>query len=192
MSTSTVQEQSSAVSLDAQQRQFADAYEAHSGAMLAAARAQLFDSSTAADVVQDVFLKWWEHPNEFDPTRGSLRTFLVMRTRSRAIDVSRSQTSRRNREFGVASRTPLTVDAPLQAALDATAIRRCLAQLSEGEREAIVLAFYGGLSYRAVARLVGAPEGTIKSRIRVGLRKLREPTANDDMIGAAERPPAMA
>ncbi len=130
----------------------------------------------AEDVVQDVFLQLWAYPERFDPERGSLGSFLIMQAHGRSIDVLRSESSRRNRETAkVAEPAPAApaVDDRALARLAGEHARQLLARLPDAERQAITLAYFGGRSYREVATLLAQPEGTIKSRIRSGLRQLR-------------------
>ncbi len=153
----------------------AEAYSRHGANMHKQARS-LRGAGDAGDVVQDVFLRLWNQPEHFDPARGSLRSFLTMQTHGRAIDLLRSDNSRRARET-------TTVDAPSPAdpttedhalaRLAGERTWRYLEQLSHGERHAIALAYFGGHTYREVAVLLEQPEGTVKGRIRNGLRRLR-------------------
>ncbi|MEO6628727.1 MAG: sigma-70 family RNA polymerase sigma factor [Aquihabitans sp.] len=128
----------------------------------------------ADDVVQDVFLGLWRHPDRFDATRGSFRSFLLMQIRSRAVDGLRSSGSRRTRETAIWAEQ--TGPAAEDGALARLAGERCwslLTPLNEGQRSAIALAYFDGRTYREVAVLLGLPEGTVKSRIRHGLTQLR-------------------
>lgn len=132
--------------------------------------------TSADDVVQDVFLRLWDQPGRFDAARGSLRRFLMMQTRAHAIDLLRSDNARRAREtVGIAGRSPISpaVDDGALARLTGDHAWRLLSLLSDGERSAIVLAYFGDHTYREVANLLGQPEGTIKTRIRSGLGRLR-------------------
>ena len=131
----------------------------------------------ASDVAQEVFLRFWLNPERFDPTRGSLRTYLLMVGRSAAIDAARSDTARRRREEAELRREGLpreSIDDGLVRDEAAERVRSALRRLPRLEREAIATAFYGGCSYRAAAIVLGESEGTVKSRIRAGLRRLRE------------------
>ncbi len=158
----------------------AEAYSRHGGNVHKQAR-RLRGEGDADDVVQDVFLRLWDQPERFDPTRGSLRSFLTMQTHGRAIDALRSDNARRARETTTlrAPRptTPTTDDRAL-ARLAGDRAWRHLSQLNRGERHAIVLAYFGGHTYREVAVLLEQPEGTIKGRIRTGLRRLRNELAD--------------
>lgn len=147
----------------------------HQAAIFSAARSILRDREAAFDVAQDVLTHLWQHPEKFDPGRGSLRTYLLARTRSRSLDIVRSETSRRRRETRVKGdhRTVAGVDEVVADAATAEELRGRLSNLKDAEREAISLAFFADLSYREVAERLGIPEGTAKSRIRAGLANLR-------------------
>jgi RNA polymerase sigma-70 factor (ECF subfamily) len=137
----------------------------------------LANHQLADEVTQEVFLDLWNHPERFDPRRGTLRTFLLTRTHGRAVDVVRSEAARQRREERhVRDDAATREDVDLFAAdlLTVEQVRRAMALLSDGEREAIELAYFGALSYREVAATLAVPEGTIKSRIRTGLRHLRD------------------
>lgn len=131
--------------------------------------------SRAYDVAQEIFLELWRRPERFDPARGSLGGFLAMQAHTRSIDGVRADSSRRVRE--VANLTDPVMDTSIDDMIgqrhDAAIMGRALAMIPLHEREAVVLAFFGDHTYRDVARLLGAPEGTIKSRIRSGLSHLR-------------------
>ena len=146
----------------------------HGGRVWVAA-ARICGGAAAEDAVQEVFLALWRRPEAFDGGRGSLRTFLVIQARARAVDMLRSQVAaeRRDRRW-MAER-----EVPQQAAgtagwteNDRIDVQAALARLPSDERAAILLAYFGGRTYREVAALLGQPEGTIKSRIRMGLRRL--------------------
>lgn len=159
-----------------QSEALAEAYRRHAGAVHGLARRLLNDAQLAEEVVQEVFLRLWNDADRFDPERGSLRSFLLAHTHGRSVDILRSETSRRNREDRDA-RTTATAGYDLEHEIwdltTADQVRTALAAIPEDEREAIELAYFGGYTYREVAARLGAPEGTIKSRIRVGLRRLR-------------------
>jgi RNA polymerase sigma factor (sigma-70 family) len=141
-----------------------------------ASRRVLRDSVQVDDVVQSVFEGLWCHPGRFDPTRGSLATYLQLAARTRSIDIVRSESARSERTIRFACGGG-TIDSPEEEIIAATAsddIRRLLDFLPETERAPVELAYFRSMTYRSVATHLGLPEGTVKSRIRAGLSRLRE------------------
>jgi RNA polymerase sigma-70 factor (ECF subfamily) len=161
---------------DGSQDALGEVHERHSGAMRAVARRAVFSADLAEEAVQDVFLSLWNSPERFDPGRGSLRSWLQVQAYRRAIDIARSEAARHRRERRQSARDRRPPDDVERHVLDAAAarqVRRALAGLHPRERQALELAYLKGHSYRQVARLLGQPEGTVKNRIRAGLRRLR-------------------
>lgn len=153
------------------------AYRRHSIAVLGMARRVTLDVALAEEVVQEVFLRLWRRPERFDAARASLRAYLLIDARARAIELIRSETARRGREDRKArldSVGSADTDREVWELLLADHLRDALDSLTDGEREAIELAYYGGCTYRQVASMLGEPEGTVKSRIRSGLLHLRD------------------
>lgn len=158
------------------QAALAEAYRRHAGAVFGLAKRLLLDHAQAEEIVQEVFLRLWNDPDRFDPDRGSLRSFLLAHTHGRSVDSLRSNTSRRRREDRDAHLTASAgydVDREVWDLALASQVRDALADLHDGERAAIELAYFGGLTYREVAEELGEAEGTVKSRIRAGLKRLR-------------------
>jgi RNA polymerase sigma-70 factor (ECF subfamily) len=154
----------------------AETYRRHAGAVFGLARRVLNDPTIAEEVVQEVFLRLWNEVDRFDPDRGSLRAFLLAQTHGRAVDLLRSDTSRRQREEREARQTAeagYDIEHEVWDLAVADRVRTALAALSEDERKAIELAYFAGYTYREVASVLGSPEGTVKSRIRTGLRRMR-------------------
>ena len=150
-------------------------YERHSRAVFAMAQRIVGHRDLAEEVVQELFLRLWNEPERFQPERGQLRSFLFRQAHSRSIERVRSEEARRRRE----QRHDREQNAPAYdiereawALIQSEVVRDAMAELSPGEREAIELAYFGGHSYRDVAAMLDVPEGTIKSRIRVGLSRL--------------------
>jgi RNA polymerase sigma-70 factor (ECF subfamily) len=162
-----------------QETALAELYRRHAGAVYGLARRVLRDATLAEEVTQEVFVRLWREPERFDPARGSLRSLLLAMTHGRAVDLLRAEGSRRARE----ERARLTATAGYdleQEVFDITTaerVREAVAALPDGERRAIELAYFGGHTYREVARIVGEPEGTVKSRIRAGMRRLNQALA---------------
>jgi RNA polymerase sigma-70 factor (ECF subfamily) len=158
----------------------------HRGPVVAFARRLVGDSDRAEEISQEVFVRLWERSSRFDTERGSLRAFLLAITHGRALDVMRSDSARKAREQRDARRTTAAdvgVEAEVVAQTVAGALRDALGQLPDAERQALELAYFGGHSYRTVAKMLDEPEGTIKGRIRSGLSKLRTTLAAQDLHG---------
>jgi RNA polymerase sigma-70 factor (ECF subfamily) len=155
----------------------AEIYRRHGDSVFSLATRVLRQRAMAEEVTQEVFLRLWDEPQRFDPQRGALRSFLLRQAHSRAVERIRSEEARRRREDRVdreAVAAGADVEAQALAGLGSQAVADALATLTPGEREAIVLAYFGGHSYREVAARLELPEGTVKSRIRLGLAKLAD------------------
>ena len=154
----------------------AEAYRRHGGAVFGLAKRVLHSAPEAEDVTQEVFLRLWNQPDRFDPARGSLRSYLLAQTHGRAVDAVRSSASRRLREAKDATRRARSAYDMQHEAWDlalADQVTVAMGELPDEERRAIELAYFDGRTYREVARLLDQPEGTIKSRIRNGMRRMR-------------------
>ncbi len=134
------------------------------------------DRRAAEDVTQDVFLSLWERPEAFDPGRGRMRTFVGTLAHRRAIDhVRREEARRRRQSHDAAATLPIPdVDELAMAIVAAEQVRAEVERLPVGQRDAIELAYFGGRTYREVALELGIPEGTAKSRMRLGLRRVAD------------------
>jgi RNA polymerase sigma-70 factor (ECF subfamily) len=154
----------------------AEAYRRHAGAVFGLARRVLSDATAAEEIVQEIFLRLWNDPARFDPDRGSLRSFLLAQTHGRAVDLLRSDSSRRQRETRearAAATAGYDIEHEVWDLAVADRVKQAVATLPEDERRAIELAYFGGHTYREVAAVLDTPEGTVKSRIRVGLKRMR-------------------
>ena len=154
----------------------AEAYRRHAGAAFALARRLLADRQLAEEVLQEVFLRLWNQPERFDSERGTLRSYLLAQTHGRSVDLLRSETSRRRREEREARQMAEAggdIEREVIGLAVADEVKRVVAALPVDERRAIELAYFCGHTYRQVAQLLDAPEGTVKSRIRSGLRRMR-------------------
>jgi RNA polymerase sigma-70 factor (ECF subfamily) len=164
----------------------AEAYRRHAGAVFGLAQRVVGDRTLAEEVVQEVFLRLWDQPDRFDPARGSLRSYLLAQCHGRAVDLVRSEQSRRNREekeHRQRAEAGYDLEHEVWDLTVADHVRDALHGLPVDERRAIELAYFGGHTYREVADLLEQPEGTVKSRIRSGLRRLRGGLA-DAGVGA--------
>ena len=141
-------------------------------------RRVLRDPEAAAEVLQEVFWQVWQDAPRYDPTRGTPEAWLVMRAKTRAIDRLRS-IRRRDRTFvapvdeSVAQRREDPAPNPAVVAEDRGLIQTALAQLPEPQRRVIELAFFEGLTHSEIATRLGEPLGTVKTRARLGLDRLR-------------------
>jgi RNA polymerase sigma-70 factor (ECF subfamily) len=163
---------------------FERVYDEHARGVFGVACRVLGDSTRAQDVVQDVFLGLWRDPSRYDVRRGPIGPYLRMVARSRALDVWREaqvagRAKDRLRALMKAEEEPLD-ERPVAAAerrVRSVAVRRALMRLPDAQREAIVLAYWGGLTAEEIAAGSGTPLGTVKSRIRLGVLKLRDQCA---------------
>ena len=161
---------------------FSHVYDEHARSVYGAALRILGDPTRAQDVAHDVFLRVWRNPGRFDARRGDVGSYLRLIARSRALDVYRegqaASRARRRLELTVAfdADDGPAEDRPAPAAERSeqrAAVRAALRGLPEAQREALVLAHWGGLTAEEIADHSGIPLGTAKSRIRLGMAKLR-------------------
>ena len=165
-----------------------EAFDLLAPAVYGAALYVLGQGSAAQDVVQDVFVELWSHPGRYDPGAGSLRTYLTMLARHRAVDVVRSELRRvarqeRNHRLIPRQGRP-SPDDEVAAAEAAGMVRAAVRLLPDSQRQVVELAYFGGMSYREVAQAVGIPEGTAKSRLRLALAKL-ETVLDRQLLGSS-------
>jgi RNA polymerase sigma-70 factor, ECF subfamily len=134
------------------------------------------DPAQSEEVTQEVMLEVWRTASRFDPHRGSALAWLMTMAHRRAVDRVRSGQAAAERELrAAAAATDYDVVAEeVESRLDAQRVRRCLDSLTELQRESVTLAYYGGYTYREVASLLGVALGTVKTRMRDGLIRLRD------------------
>lgn len=154
----------------------AEVFDALAGSVYGSALRVLGDASAAQDVVQDVFVELWAHPGRYDPAAGTLRTYLSVLARHRAVDLVRSELrrlARQERSYRMRPAVaPVGVGDEMLAAETAGLVRAAVQSLPASQRQVVELAYFEGLTCREVARAVGIPEGTAKSRLRLALAKL--------------------
>jgi RNA polymerase sigma-70 factor, ECF subfamily len=161
-------------------------YDRHAGLVYSLALKTLGNTQEAEDLTQDIFLNL-SRSTAYDARRGSLRTFLAVLTRSRAIDRVRSrQTSRSFLEkFRFTRPTEITVHSPLEQVFQneqVEGVQAALSQLSESEQQILRMAYYDGLSQAEIAKCLNIPLGTVKTKTRRSLLKLRQTLTNSPLI----------
>jgi RNA polymerase sigma-70 factor (ECF subfamily) len=159
---------------------FARAYDEHGPAVYGTALRVLGNPAAAQDVAQDVFLRVWRRPNGFDARRGDLGAYLRLMARSRALDLWRSAQAggRATDRLKIASgrdeaRPEEQPVARFERSEHRATVRAALGTLPAPQREAVMLAYWGGLTADEIARRSGVPLGTAKSRVRLGLQRMR-------------------
>lgn len=151
-------------------------YDLYGSFVYGLARRVIGDATAAEDVTQEVFLTIWERPEQFDPCRGRLRTFLGTIAHRRAVDHLRREEAKRRRaeRDAMLARSVPDVDEMAAALVVAERVRAAVDALPPEQREAIQFAYFGGRTYRQVAEELGIPEGTAKSRLRLALHKIAD------------------
>ena len=155
---------------------FAEFYDRWSGRLLALIVQILVDRAQSEEVLQEVFLEIWRSAASFSPERGSARAWAVTMARRRAVDRVRSSQAARDREEQWRDYMP-DVDLTVQAVEDSLAgedVRRALDAVGEPQRSTLVMAYFTGLTHTEIARRTGVPLGTVKTRIRNGIARLRK------------------
>lgn len=151
----------------------AELYDRHSGMMLALGVRIVGVRRDAEDILHDVFIEAWRHAGDYDPRRGSVKTWLLLRMRSRCLDRVRSHAF---------SKTDALTTEPMRSGqserldrgIDGARARSLLDTLPQGQREVLELGYLQGLSFSEIADVLGIPVGTVKSRVSAAMLKLRE------------------
>jgi len=154
-------------------------YERYGRPAYSLARRILTDETLAQDVVQEVFLSLWRDARRFDAGRGTVATYLLSMTHHRAVDVVRREENLRrwrtsDEGLELEPDPKARVEDEVEASERRTEVRAALAELPAAQREALLLAYFGGYTQREVAALVGVPLGTVKTRMAAGMRKMKE------------------
>ena len=155
---------------------FRGVFDHAAGPVLGTVRRILRDPAQSEEVMQEVLLEVWRTAARFDPDVGSGAAWIMTLAHRRAVDRVRSERSAARRELRAAAASVEydEVTEAVELNLDHERVRRCLTSLTELQREAVTLAYYHGYTYREVAELLGVAVGTVKTRMRDGLIRLRD------------------
>lgn len=163
---------------DGDARAFEVLVERHGGPAISLAYRMCGTRARAEDIVQEAFLSLWRAGGRYDPSRGSVRAWVLSAVHNRAIDSFRRESVRRAsslEETPAAERlaAPELTEVEVERRADAERVRVALDDLPEEQRQVIELAYYGGFTHQQIAELLSLPAGTVKGRMRLGLGKLR-------------------
>jgi RNA polymerase sigma-70 factor (ECF subfamily) len=163
---------------DGDARAFGVLFDRHAGPAFSLAYRMCGSRARAEDVVQDTFLSLWRAGARYDPSRGSVRAWILGAIHNRAIDSFRRESLRAAsplEQSGVAERlaAPELTEVEAERRADAQRVRTALQDLPDEQRQVIELSYYGGFTHQQIAELLSLPAGTVKGRMRLGLSKLR-------------------
>lgn len=177
----TIAERAAALMLrirDADRDAFAELYDLFAPRVLGLIRRVLVDPAQSEEIAQEVFLEVWQRAAGFDPDRGTVTAWLMTLAHRRAVDRVRAAQSSRERDERIGIRDiPVAFDSVAENAeirVEHERVARALERLGENQREAVILAYYAGFTQTEIAERLKIPLGTVKTRIRDGMIKLRE------------------
>jgi RNA polymerase sigma-70 factor, ECF subfamily len=153
---------------------FAAVYDRYGGSVYSLAWKMLGDSQAAQEVAQEVFEAIWRGAKAFSPGRGNARTWILAMAHHKSVDAMRRQRVRATEPLSESHIDDADVTAQALRSVEGAAVRAALARLTEAQRVVVVLAYYGGYTQQEIAARLGIPLGTVKTRIRDGLLRLRE------------------
>lgn len=176
--------------LQRDERAFELLYERYADLVYSVALRVLADPAMAQDIAQEVFVRFWRMPERYDAERGRFGNWLMSVTRNRAVDEVRIRGRRRLRELGPSVAFEAVADTPredpllnAEAEADRVAVRRALRALPNEQRTALELAYFGGLTQQEIAELLDQPLGTVKTRTRLAMKKMRLALAEHAGVG---------
>lgn len=162
---------------------FEELYDRYGRSVYSLAMTMLRDAEAAREVAQEVFLDVWRTARAFDPTRGSARSWILSLAHHKSVDAVRRRRLRAVEPLSEALPSGQDVAAEATTALARGRVREALAALNPEQREAIALAYYGGYTQREIAERLKIPLGTIKTRMRDGMIRLRDILGADVAVG---------
>lgn len=163
---------------DGDQQSFGTLYDQCAGRVYGLVRRLLKDAAQSEEVTQEVFLEVWQNAKRYDPSKGSAIAWILTMTHRRAVDrVRASQSSRdRDQKIGLRNLEPGydSVSETVEIRVENERVGEALGRLTELQRQAVTLAYYGGFSHSEVAEMLKVPVGTVKTRLRDGMIRLRD------------------
>ncbi|KQM59062.1 MULTISPECIES: sigma-70 family RNA polymerase sigma factor [unclassified Agreia] len=163
---------------DGDQRSFAELYDRVAPRVLGLIKRLLIDHAQSEEVAQEVFLEIWRTATRFDPQRGAALSWVLTMAHRRAVDRVRASQSSHDRDIKIGirdvDREYDQVAESVEIRIEHERVKRAMTQLTELQREAISLAYYGGYSHSEVAKILAIPIGTVKTRLRDGMIRLRD------------------
>ena len=163
---------------DGDQAAFGELYDQCSGRVFGLVRRLLKDAAQSEEVTQEIFLEVWQNAKRYDPGKGSAATWILTMAHRRAVDRIRSSQSTRDRDHRIGLRDLETdydsVSESVEIRVEHERVGQALQRLTELQRQAVTLAYYGGYSHSEVAEMLKVPIGTVKTRLRDGMIRLRD------------------
>ena len=160
------------------QNAFGQLYDQLSGRVLGLVRRLLKDHAQSEEVTQEIFLEVWQNAKRYDPSKGSATTWILTMSHRRAVDRIRSSQSTRDRDTKIGLRDMETeydsVSESVEISVEHERVGKALQRLTELQRQAVTLAYFGGYSHSEVAAMLSVPIGTVKTRLRDGMIRLRD------------------
>jgi RNA polymerase sigma-70 factor (ECF subfamily) len=160
------------------QEAFGELYDQISPRVFGLIRRLLVDHAQSEEVTQEVFLEIWQSATRYQPTRGGATTWILTMAHRRAVDRIRSSQSGRDRDVKIGIRDYVAeydnVAETVETTIENERVKEALSQLTELQRQAVTLAYYGGYSHSEVAAMLSVPIGTVKTRLRDGMIRLRD------------------
>ncbi len=160
------------------QRAFAALYDEISPRVFGLVRRLLVDHSQSEEVTQEVFLEIWQNATRYEPGKGGALTWVLTMAHRRAVDRIRASQASRNRDLKIGVRDFVAeyddVATTVEVTIESERVKEAMSQLTELQRQAVTLAYYGGFSHSEVSEMLKVPIGTVKTRLRDGMIRLRD------------------